>query len=513
MGVTFGLSGNSALFSNFSLYLSRAVRKLLKGFLIVAGALLALAAVGVLAINLYVQSAGTQKRIETALSSALKAPVHLTGMIVTPWSGLKASGITVPQIPPAPGNFLEASSFTAHFDWLALLKHRLDATDVSLDDPRVAWFQSPGGRWELPREAGPAVAPEAAPGATPEAGPAAAPTVTPAAAPQAAGTPEAPVVEKTPGPPEKPWEIIVHKLAVNGASFDFWDDKGMRVAEFAGVQFACVNPRATGAQGTASCKNVSLHDRVFFSGMTTNWSFESGVMKLSDFQTSLAGGEIRGDAQVLTQAKHSPFNVDANFDGVNVDQLLADSGAQAGQVTGTLKGWLDINGNSGKTSSINGSGRLELAGGRMQNIEILQMLGQGLQIPDLVELNLKAAEVDARVVSGVVNVDKLLLQSQNLQVTGTGTIGTDGKLALDARLTVNGVIIERLPSFILTYFKPGETADARYIDFGIGNTLQHPKTNLLENILGHRIQSQMTDLIQSIFGKKHENLEPVGPPP
>jgi hypothetical protein len=65
----------------------------------------------------------------------------------------------------------------------------------------------------------------------------------------------------------------------------------------------------------------------------------------------------------------------------------------------------------------------------------------------------------------------------------------------------------------LTYFKPGETADARYIDFGIGNTLQHPKTNLLENILGHRIQSQMTDLIQSIFGKKHENLEPVGPPP
>jgi hypothetical protein len=148
----------------------------------------------------------------------------------------------------------------------------------------------------------------------------------------------------------------------------------------------------------------------------------------------------------------------------------------------------------------------------MQNIDILQMLGKGLQIPDLVELNLKTAEVDARVVRGVVNVDKLLLQSQNLQVTAHGTIELPEKLELNARLTINGSIVERLPAFILTYFKPADTGDSRYIDFEIGNTLGHPKTNLLENILGHRIQSQMTDLIKSIFGKK-QAPEPVGPAP
>jgi hypothetical protein len=77
------------------------------------------------------------------------------------------------------------------------------------------------------------------------------------------------------------------------------------------------------------------------------------------------------------------------------------------------------------------------------------------------------------------------------------------------------MIIERLPAFILTCFKPGDTEDSRYIDFAIGNTLGHPKTNLIENIMGHRIQTQMTDLIQSIFGKKHanDNAEPAGPPP
>jgi type II secretion system protein N len=459
------------------------VRKLLKGFLVGAGVLLALAGVGVLAINLYVQSVGTQKRIEHALSSGLKVPVHLTSTIVTPWSGLKASGITVPQVPPATGNFLEAPSFKAHFDWLPLLKHRLDARDVVLDDPVVTWFQSPGGRWELPRQAPP----------PPE-------------------VPPIPAVPKPPGPPLQPWEIDVHKLIVNGASFDFWDEKGNRVLEFAGVQFECTDPRASGSQGTASCGNVSLHDRLFFRDMETNWSFSTGALKLTSFQTSVGGGEIHGDAQVATQAKHSPFNADVSFNGVNVDQLMSESGQPAGEVTGTLKGWLDLYGNTAKTSSLNGSGQLEITGGSLKNIEILEMLGQGLQIPDLVELNLKTAEVDARVVSGVVNVDKLLLQSQNLQVTAHGTVEIGGKLALNARLTINGTIAERLPSFILTYFKPGDTADSRYIDFGMGNTLSHPKTNLLENILGHRIQSQMTDLIKSIFGKK-QAPEPAGPPP
>jgi type II secretion system protein N len=483
------VAGNSALFSNVAHYLSRAVRKLLKGFLVVAGAVAALAAVGVLAMNLYVQSAGTQKRIESALSSGLKAPVHLTSTIVTPWSGLKASGITVQQIPPLAGNFLEAASFTARFDWLALFKHRLDASEVSLNEPRVSWFQSPGGRWELPR-------------------------VTATAAAEAEASP-APGEEKPASLRGQPWEISVHRLAVNGASFDFWDDKGIRVVEFAGVQFECVDPRASGTRGQASCKNVSLHDRLFFRDMQTDWSFESGTVKLSSFQTGVGGGVIRGDAQVQTQAKHSPFNADVKFDEVNVDQLMTEAGGPAGEVTGTLKGWLDINGNSGKTSSINGSGHLELGGGRMQNIEILQMLGQGLQIPDLVELNLKTAEVDARVTSGVVDIDKLVLQSQNLELTAHGTIEPGGKLGMDARLTINGVISERLPGFILTYFKPGDTADSRYIDFGIGNTLAHPKTNLLENILGSRIQSQMTDLIKSIFSKKPKNqvVEPEGPAP
>jgi len=455
------------------------VRKLIKGFLIVAAAIVGLLGAGVLAINLYVQSAGTQKRIEQALSGGLKAPIHLGTTTVTPWSGLKAAGITVPQVGTAPGNFLEAASFTARFDWMGLFHRRLDASELSLNQPCVEWFQSPNGRWELPRVTPPAPAP----------GPKASPTP---------GTPA-----PTPSGPRAPaWEISVHKLAVNDGVFDFWDEQGMRALEFAGVQFDCLEPRAAGTGGTASCKYVSLRDRLFFSNMQTDWSFAGGELKLSSFQMEVGNGEIRGNAQVATEVKHSPFSADIAFDGVDVNRLMVEAAQPDGEVTGTLKGQLKFNGNAGKTSSINGTAHLELAGGRMQDIELLQMLGQGLQIPDLIQLNLKTAVADATVVNGVVNVKQLLLESQNLQLVAKGTIDTGGKLKLDARLTIDAAISERLPTFILNYFTPGGADDSHYIDFQIGNTLTHPKSNLLENLLGHRIQGQMTDLLKSIFGKK-----------
>jgi type II secretion system protein N len=458
---------------------------LLKGFLIGAGILVALAVLGLIGMNLYVQSAGTQRRIERALGGALKVPVHITSTIVTPWSGLKASGITVPQVPPMEGNFFNGEGFTARFEWMALLKHRLNATQVSLDNPTVEWFQSGNGRWDLPRI-------PAAPAASPA----------PAAAPaKSVETPK--------------WEIVVHQLAVNNACFDFWDHDGNRLAQFAGVRFNTLNPRVTGAQGHAVCSDISARGVFFIRDMSTDWSYQHGLLKLSSFQAGVGGGQLRGQGQMATQVKHSPFTVDVSFDGVNANKLMTDAGQPEGEITGTLKGWLDLYGNPGKTSSINGSAHLEVAGGRLQKLEILETLGMGLGIPELAQLDFKTAQADARVVGGIVHVDKLLLQSGNLELTAQGTIDLDGKLALNARLTVNQAIVKRLPSIIVDFFQSSDTGDTRFIDFQIGNTLSDPKTHLLEKLQGVRIQGQMLDMFNTLFKRKHHKAEPDanGPQP
>ena len=210
-----------------------------------------------------------------------------------------------------------------------------------------------------------------------------------------------------------------------------------------------------------------------------------------------------GDAQVAALAKHSPFNVDVKFDGLDVNRLMLEAGKPVDQLKGRLKGGLVLYGSPGHRSTFNGSGQLQLDGGQM-NIPIFQLLGHIMQIPELVELNLKTSVAEFRVNSGVINVDKLALDSENLQLDAHGSVGVDERLRLSARLTIDPAISKKLPPIILGFFKPGEAQDTYYRDFNVTNTLADPKTDLEQSILGGRIQNQMNDLINSFFKKKHK---------
>ena len=78
--------------------------------LILIGGLLIVGAVVFLALNLYVQSQGTQARIQQELRQRFGATLKIGRISVTPWSGLKLSEITIAQgTTGASGNFLEAA--------------------------------------------------------------------------------------------------------------------------------------------------------------------------------------------------------------------------------------------------------------------------------------------------------------------------------------------------------------------------------------------------------------------
>ena len=62
--------------------------------------------ISLIGVNLYVQSQGTQIKIQQELSRRLGTTLKLRRISVTPWAGLKLSGITIPQSDPgSSGNF------------------------------------------------------------------------------------------------------------------------------------------------------------------------------------------------------------------------------------------------------------------------------------------------------------------------------------------------------------------------------------------------------------------------
>ena len=129
------------------------VQRFTRIILIVLGGLSLVAVVLLLGMNLYVQSQGTQARIREELSRRLGMPLQIQRTSVTPWGGLKLSGITIPQSPAtaeSSTNFLEAKSFGLRVGIFSLFSRRLVITNVSLIEPRVIWSQDQRGKWKLP---------------------------------------------------------------------------------------------------------------------------------------------------------------------------------------------------------------------------------------------------------------------------------------------------------------------------------------------------------------------------
>jgi uncharacterized protein involved in outer membrane biogenesis len=127
------------------------VRKLRGIVLIAFGAVIALGAIVLIGVNLYVQSQATQAKIQQELSQRLGTALQIRSISVTPWGGLELSGITIAQRSAASSShFLEARTFRLRVRFLSLFSRRLVIKEVSLVNPNVVWPQNAEGKWRLP---------------------------------------------------------------------------------------------------------------------------------------------------------------------------------------------------------------------------------------------------------------------------------------------------------------------------------------------------------------------------
>src|SRR5260370_39606178 len=97
-------------------------------------------------------------------------------------------------------------------------------------------------------------------------------------------------------------------------------------------------------------------------------------------------------------------------------------------------------------------------------------------------------------------IDKLVLRSQNIHLSATGTVSFRGKLHLNSRLAINEKIRDQLFKPIRANFQATEEPGYSAIDFEVSGTLERPKTNLLEKVVGRDLK----DLVNSFWGGKGE---------
>jgi type II secretion system protein N len=469
-------------------------------FVAAAGALFAAA---LLAVNLYVQSQGTQARIQQELSQRIDMPLRIQRISVTPWGGLKLTGITIPQMSPAIAPaFLQADSFRLHVRFSSIFRQPLVIKEVALIKPQVTWAQTESGKWRVPSSAavhGPAP-PVKSPGATNETEPA----IASASPEQLAPLRELPIQQ-----PE------IKRVKLIDGNFHFLDRRNQDVALFDGVEFSSSMREASSLRGETRIARIALRDRVFLSNLRAQLHYYPDGLELSEIKAKAARGELAGDFSMQPQIENSPFTVHASFSRVQADELVAQAGGSKETVRGVLEGTLEATGKLANPNALTGTGTIALHGGHVQQFALLAAIGQVLQIEELRQLDLEEAEAKYRLRGSQVLIDEIVLRSPNLRLNAGGTVTLDGKLALEAVLTINDKIRGQLyrgmrENFVASEDHPGEYS----LPFHVGGTLEKPKTNLMERAVGVDLKN-IGGVIDALFGRgkdKKKNAEPQTSP-
>ena len=196
---------------------------------------------------------------------------------------------------------------------------------------------------------------------------------------------------------------------------------------------------------------------------------------------------------------------------------MTEAGGPAGVVTGQLEGHLEAAGKTADTNALEGSGEIILRDGRVQQYSLLSALGQVLQIDELTQLNLEEAHAKFHITPGVVNVDELVLRSPNIRLSASGTIKFNGKLHLDSRLAIDEKIRGQLFRPIAQNFQPTEDEGMSAVDFQVSGTIDKPKSNLVDRIVGRDLKDlgSVVDMFlgrdKNDRGKKKQPLRETAP--
>ncbi len=470
-----------------------------------------------LAANLYVQSQVVQQRIRHTLSAALRMPVSVKKTTITPWEGLRIDGITAhPESPesavvasPLPVDYLLASSFRVRFAlWPLFTRGQVMIDEVLLDQPKVAWAQDGEGRWQFPtppdsphKKAGsrlklkpglptPETIPAASPDLVPNPPPAPPTTTPPLAAPDVpAAKPESPVHS-------------IDKVRLRHGNLVFLNNKHHQVGHFEEVDLSGHVADLEHASGTVGFGKASLpRIGLMLTNCQSDFAYGRGEgLSLSNTHAQLAGGQITANYKLRTDEPSSPFTVQCQLDNVGLGQLIHESGSHVKLLEGRLQGTLQASGISDDPESRRASGQVQLVNARVRDFPIFRVLGEMLRIEDLSHMEFKQAQLDYRLEGTVLQIDPLLLVSNDLRIIAQGKYLTDDdRLDLHARLTVDEAISRQLPPSVMQQFQSdADTPGSHYIEFTVTGPASKPNTDLYKRILA----PQVNDLLQSLLSPK-----------
>jgi len=439
--------------------------------------------IGLIGINLYLQSEGVQQRIRLATAEALGAPVKVGRTLYTPWTGLVLSGLTVADPAMSGRNLAEASRFSVRFEFLPLLQRRFIISEINLKAPHLALRQNERGQWlvEGPRP--------------------------PKTAPREGGGGGGRHDGHAPA-----YTVELRKFTVREGSAIFTNQKGQPLAKVEGLKIDGVLNASHEAQGEIQIENITIAGSLHPRKLRAHFTGAAERIAISDVRCALAGGEIRAEMTLDAPRREAPrFEFQGTIEGVSVPKLLEEAHGDGEGSNGTLAGRIELRGNPGAAGTITGFGQFGLREAQLKPVEIIRQIGTLLRIDELQLLDLEKAELRFDVRDEKIWINDLTLKTDNVIITATGPVTFRGKLDLDGRLLVNEKIQAQLRGLISDNFTASEDAAYKQLEFAVTGRADRPRTDLAEKLVGDYFGGLLKGMFKSPRDRGAKDNKPAKP--
>jgi hypothetical protein len=295
-----------------------------------------------------------------------------------------------------------------------------------------------------------------------------------------------------------PFQFVLDRAKVTDGAVSVCDVSGASLADLKGVNAdantsGCVEGKdVTGTLRVAEIASPSgMRSTDFSTSFTVS---RDNVIQAKSFDASAFGGKIAGDYQM---GSSGPSVLDLNGKGFDVAQLTAAtiSGSSA-----KLSGSLDLQSKwrAVETGVLEGEGDAQLANGRLEDVKILQEVGQVLKIKELEAPVITQAKTHFVVQNRQTKFIGLQLDSPIFQITGDGTVDFNGNLDANLVLILTRDAMAKLPKEAAASFVQQQDGTGS-IAFRVTGTTANPRTDLAERLL---IQNtQIKNAIDKVLNK------------
>ncbi|MFO0731584.1 MAG: AsmA-like C-terminal region-containing protein [Nitrospiraceae bacterium] len=175
--------------------------------------------------------------------------------------------------------------------------------------------------------------------------------------------------------------------------------------------------------------------------------------RLTNLSLQVFNGLLRGQGTLGIGSATPPFSGKVSLQGLQLGPALLALGTEQVSMSGTAAGEVTMSGRGfaqpDLVKALEGSGHIAVKDGRLEGINLLQEAATLLKVAGVTLDNVKATafstiESDFAVKQGLINVQRLLMDSHDFQATGGGTIGLDQSLNVKLNLNLSQALSQKI---------------------------------------------------------------------